>query len=245
MSNLPRNSPTDAEKYPVMENMTAVKKGNEVFIENISEHNEEIVPIKARISKDTGKIFVAGEMLSKLEGVILKFWTFNKLISEDKQIVCMGVNGMPIVSNSISPSCANCPKNKFVNHHKECKNYYVLLIKSPEYSIPIKISIPPTNLRDFKAILQIPLAKVKPLSQYTAIFTPNKKEGKNNIVYYNYNIELEENNKEKEWLTDYMEYANHYYDYISSNRYDTSNVVVKDDEETATTDEQVPDDLPF
>ena len=242
---------TDARSSPsgdiqVMTGVTAYRNENGVFIRDISKHETELTPIKARISKDTGKIFIAGEMLDKIEGVIIKFWQLNKLVNDDKQIVCMGVDGHPIVQNAISESCVGCPKNKFIGKRKECKNYYILLIKSKEYSVHVKINIPPTNIRDFRNILQIPIAKVTPLTNYTAVFTPNKKERKGKrTVYYTYNIELKEDQSKKEWLEEYKEYAEHYYDYVSSNRYNTNTVVVVDQEEESTPVEEPSDDLPF
>lgn len=210
-----------------------------LFIKNIATA-EELEPLRVAISKETGKLVIAkAELVSVIEGVILLFWKVNMLFSEDKSILCMGVNHKATSENPISESCRDCPKNVYHNKKTECTNKIAVLVKSPDYAIPLRISLSATNIRAFRSATMLPIAQQKSFNNYNVIFRSEKKTSKDGKEYYNYLFEFTQRETPLPLYEEYMKYAKAYYSSFL-------NRSVAPPTETTTMEESShDDDLPF
>ena len=227
----------------ITEDIKAVMNEEGLSIIDIDKHMD-LAPIRAMISKEMGKIIIGGETVDSITGRILKFWHLNKLI-EDGKIKCMGINGKPVVETPVSKECATCPNNQFRNGHILCRNNIIVLLKAKDSSLPIKIAIPPTNIRDFQQMLQIPIARVKPLINYDVTFSPKEKTSKDGLTYYVYDLKLRVNDNVESYIPSYVKYADEYYNIISNKVYGAIPDPLADKEDTESDSEIKDDDLPF
>ena len=220
-----------------------IKTPNGLFLENINEL-DLLPPIKVNISKETGKIVVGDANLVKsVTGIILQYWTANVLF-EDNHLICSAVNNKPIVDNPKAKNCSECELNKFVDGVKKCKNMIVMLLKSPEYALPLKITLPPTNISSFRKATLLPIAQGIPLHFYDVTFTTQEKVGKRSgMKYFNYAIEFQKRETIMEFFNEYAEYATKFFDFVSKNRIEGHDVKIVDvnEEDTEVSDA----DLPF
>lgn len=240
------NGSVPATETLEMGGMKYIKDQTGLYMTNINELGP-ISPLGLSISKETGKLVVGeAQFVKSIKGVILQYWAANVLF-EDGKLICSGVNGKPIVDNPKSKGCEMCPFNKFENGHKKCKNMIVLLLKTPEYALPLRVTLPPTNLSAFRKATLLPIAQGIPLYMYDITLTTSERTSKDGIKFYNYSIDFEQREQTIEYFDQYIEYATTYFDSISNMRITKQDIKIVDvdaeNEESNHT--EVEENLPF
>ncbi|MCK4501092.1 hypothetical protein KAU11_11390 [Candidatus Babeliales bacterium] len=213
-----------------------------LFIKNIATKTDELEPLRVAISKETGKLVIAkAELLPVVEGVILMFWKVNMLFNKEKTILCMGVDNKPTSKNPVCENCKDCPKNVYHDRKTECTNKLGILVKSPDYAIPLRVSLSATNIADFKTAIMLPIAQHKNLGNYNVVFRSQEKISKGGDKYYKYLFEFKQRETPLPYYEEYVKYANAYYTSFQNNSINPPAPEATTDADT-TVDH---DDLPF